>query len=123
MCVVRAALGYPAPTTFLHAVSAGFITGPSQFSRLTTKMVRCNLPQAMTTARWHLDKAPASQPHEDSDAVSAQKRRHSFRKAPPLKPFIYEGITKSTVLHLDYTGDLPEICLSGTRCFMVSCWG
>jgi hypothetical protein len=24
---------------------------------------------------------------------------------------------------MDYTGDLPEICLSGTRCFLFFCWG
>ncbi len=48
---VHAALCHPAPTTFLHAVSAGFITRPSQFPRLTKKMVRRYLPQAMVTAR------------------------------------------------------------------------
>ena len=41
---VHAAMGYPAPTTFLHAVTAGYITGPSQYPRLTPKMVRRNLP-------------------------------------------------------------------------------
>ncbi len=128
---VHAALGYPAPTTFLNAVVAGYITGPHQYPRLTPKLVRRHMPQTMATARGHLDKIPAAPPHANSEAVSAQKRHH-HRKAQrspasgppnPVKPFDYTGVTKSTTLHVDYTGDLPEICYSGTRCFMVSCWG
>jgi hypothetical protein len=32
-------------------------------------------------------------------------------------------VPKSTTLHFDYTGALPERCSSGTLYFMVSCWG
>jgi hypothetical protein len=70
---VHACMGYPAPTTFLRAVTAGFIKGPNQFPRLTPKMVRKHLPNAMVTAKWHLDRAPSGAPHGESDAVSAQK--------------------------------------------------
>jgi hypothetical protein len=121
-------MGYPASTTFLHAVTAGYITGPSQYPRLTPKMVRRNLPQAMATARGHLDKTPAAQPHAHSEAVSARKRHH-HHKAPPMSSskakelFDPTSVPKFTTLHIDYTGDLPETCLSGTRCFMISCWG
>ncbi len=54
---VHASLGYPAPTTFLRAVEKGLITGPSQFPRLTPKLVRKHLPNAMAT-KGHLDGAP-----------------------------------------------------------------
>jgi hypothetical protein len=125
---VHAAMGYPAPTTFLHAVTAGYITGPSQYPRLTPKMVRRNVLQAMATARGHLDKTPAAQPHAHSEAVSARKRHHDRRppripSGKPEEPFDPTNVPKSTTLHMDYTGDLPETCLSDTRCFMVSCWG
>ena len=56
---VHAAFGYPCPTTFMKAVGAGFITGPKQFPRLTTKMVRRHMPNALATARGHLDKVRA----------------------------------------------------------------
>jgi hypothetical protein len=73
---IHVAMGYPTPTTFLDAMTAGYITGPSQYPRLTPKMVRRHLPQSMATARGHLDKTPAAQPHADSEAVSARKRHH-----------------------------------------------
>ncbi len=53
---VHAALGYPAPTTFLKAVTNGYITRPSQFPRLTPKMARKYMPNAIASARGHLDK-------------------------------------------------------------------
>ena len=73
---VHASLGYPSPTTFLRAVERGFITGPSQFPRLTPKAVRKYLPNAMATAKGHLDRTPSAMPHDKSDAVSARKRHH-----------------------------------------------
>ncbi len=48
---VHASLGYPAPSTFLRAVTEGYITGPHQFSRLTPKMVRKFIPNAMPSYR------------------------------------------------------------------------
>ena len=60
---VHACLGYPAPSTFLNAVTNGFITGPEQFPRLTTKMVRKHLPNTLPTAKGHLDRTPAALPH------------------------------------------------------------
>jgi hypothetical protein len=71
---VHACLGYPAPTTFLKAVSRGYINGPQQFSRLTQKMVRKHMPNTLATARGHLDKTAANQPHQHSEAVSALQR-------------------------------------------------
>ncbi len=73
---IHACLGYPAPITFLRAVTAGLITGPQQFPRLTAKMVRKNLPHAMAFAKGQLDQTPSSLPHEQSDAVSALRRHH-----------------------------------------------
>ncbi len=61
---VHASFGYPAPNTFLRAVERGFITGPSQYPRLTTKTVRKHLPNAMATAKGHLDRTPSALPHE-----------------------------------------------------------
>ena len=53
---IHACLGYPAPTTFLRAVTAGFITGPHQFPRLTAKMVQfANIyptPRLLQRATW-----------------------------------------------------------------------
>jgi hypothetical protein len=136
VCFVHACLGYPAPSTFLRAVCQGFITGPDQFPRLTTRMVRKHLPNSMATAKGHLDRARSGQPHADSDAVSARRRHHAMatrnslcysgskapeRKADVLKPFDPKGGPRSTTLHLDYTGPLPEACASGTRYFQVSC--
>jgi hypothetical protein len=129
---IHASFGFPAPTTFLKAVTRGYITGPNQFPRLTPKMVRRYMPNAIATARDHLDKTNAAQPHDLSEAVSARKRHHlraltAKRKATDKNqgkhaPFSYAAVPKSTTLHLDYTGPLPEPCASGTRYFMVSCW-
>jgi hypothetical protein len=69
---IHACLGYPAPTTFLRAVTVGFITGPQQFPRLTAKMVRKHLPNATATAKGHLDQTPSSLLHAQSDAVSCE---------------------------------------------------
>ncbi len=53
---VHASLGYPAPTTFMNAARKGFINGPNQYTRLTSKLVAKHLPNAMATARGHLDR-------------------------------------------------------------------
>jgi hypothetical protein len=68
---VHAALRSPPPTTFLRAVERGFINGLRQFPRLTTKMVKHNMPNSEAMARGHLRKTPTTQPHALSDAVSA----------------------------------------------------
>jgi hypothetical protein len=73
---VHAALGSPPPTTFMKAVTCGYINGPRQFPRLTTKMVRQNMPNSEATSRGHLRKSPTAQPHAHSDAVSARQRQH-----------------------------------------------
>lgn len=132
---IHACMGYPAPTTFLRAVTAGFITGPQQFERLTAKMVRKHLPHATASAKGHMDQTPSSLPHAQSDAVSALRRHHDRTQTRLLQsaslssklvkglPFTTKDIPRSTVLHLDYTGTLPEVCSSGTRYFQVSCYG
>jgi hypothetical protein len=83
------------------------------------------MPNAIATARGHLDKTTAAQPHDLSEAVSARKRYHlreltAKRKATDKNqgkhaPFSHTAVPKSTTLHLDYTGPLPEPCASGTR--------
>ena len=84
---VHAALGYPAPSTFLRAVTEGYITGPNQFPRLTSKMVRKHLPNAVPTAKGHLDCKPSAQPHAQSDAVSALRRHHKMNtRTTPKNP-------------------------------------
>ncbi len=82
---VHATLGSPPPTTFMRAVANGYINGPRQYPRLTTAMVRKNMPNSEATARGHLRKSPTSQPHEESDAVSARQRHH---KAAVIKELL-----------------------------------
>jgi hypothetical protein len=97
-------------------------------------MVKKNMPNSEATARGHLRKSPTGQPHLQSDAVSAQQRQHKatiikellqkhyFNKdLPPLPRLDISTVPKSTILHCDYTGTLPERCTSGTLYFMVSC--
>ena len=133
---IHACMGYPAPSTFLRAVTQGFITAPNQFPRLTAKMVRKHLPNATAIAKGNLDQTPSSLPHAKSDAVSALRRHHTrattahvlkqARAAPKfssMEPFSIANVPRSTALHLDYTGALPEACTSGTRFFQISCYG
>jgi hypothetical protein len=68
---VHASLGFPAPTTFMNAARKGFINGTNQYTRLTSKLVAKNMPNAAATARGHLERKPASKPHSASQAVSA----------------------------------------------------
>jgi hypothetical protein len=124
---VHAALGSPPPTTFLRAVARGFINGPRQFPRLTTEIVRRNMPNSEASARGHLRKTPTGQLHSQSEAVSALRRHHNAKaiqdlwrqmkakaKSSPLSTFDSTKVPKSTTLHFDYTGALPERCNSGT---------
>jgi hypothetical protein len=133
---VHASLGYPAPSTFLRAVTAGYITGPNQFPRLTPKMVRKHLPNAMPTAKGHLDRTRSAQLHKNSDAVSARQRHHTIAqrgnmarlaekilKAEAAPYFVPEDGPRSTRLHMDYTGPLPERFSAGTLFMQVSVWG
>jgi hypothetical protein len=137
---VHACLGYPTPSTFLRAVTAGYITGTNQYPRLTPKMVRKFIPNAMPTAKGHLDRTPSALPHEDSDAVSARLRHHTratrekwsrFAESldegpdskPATQPFAWHQVQRSTRIHLDYTGALPERGSAGTLYFQISVWG
>ena len=133
---VHASLGHPTPTTFLNAVARGFINEATQFPRLTTKNVRRHMPNSEASARGHLRKTPTAQPHADSDAISALRR---FQKSQVLKaikqkhratnsgslypPFDPTTITKSTTLHLDYTGAWPQRGSMGTSHLEISTWG
>jgi hypothetical protein len=73
---IHACLGSPPPSTFLRAVERGYLSHPTQFPRLTAKMMRKHMPESEATARGHLNKNPTSQPHELSEAVSARRRAH-----------------------------------------------
>jgi hypothetical protein len=73
---VHASLGFPAPTTFMNAARKGFVNGKNQYTRLTSQLVAKHMPNAMATARGHLERTPATQPHGASQAVSALKRLH-----------------------------------------------
>ncbi len=135
---VHACLGYPSPTSFLNAVSAGYTTGPDQFPRLTTKMIRMKAP----SQRYRHGQGPFRPNSIDPTTccirrrpVSARRRHHNLTtrkslrqlvKAPNSKgitPFAPQDGPRSTVLHLDYTGPLPDVCCSGTRYFQISCNG
>ena len=133
---VHASLGHPTPTTFLTAVARGFINDVTQFPRLTTKNVRRHMPNSEASARGHLRKTPTAQPHAGSDAVSALHRYHKAEVIKELKrkhlsnnlgslypPFNPTTVTKSTTLHLDYTGAWPERGSMGTSHLEISTWG
>jgi hypothetical protein len=84
---VHACLGYPAPSTFLRAVAEGYLTGPDQFPRLTTKMVRRHLPNSLATAKGHLDRARSNQP---TRCLTGQRQktapRHDNKERPAAIP-------------------------------------
>jgi hypothetical protein len=74
--------------------------------------------------------------HAQSEAVSALRRHHNAKaiqdlwrqikakaKSSPLSTFDPTKVPRSTTLHFDYTGALPERCNSGTLYFMICCWG
>jgi hypothetical protein len=129
---VHACLGSPPPTTFLRAVSRGYLSGPNQFPRLTAKMVRKHIPDSEATAKGHLDKTPTGQPHASSQSVSAQRRLHQHRlhqKSKQIKtnislpPFDPTTVPRSTTIHIDHTGRLPTTGSLGTLCYLIACWG
>jgi hypothetical protein len=97
-------------------------------------MVKKNMPNSEANARGHLRKSPTGQPHLQSDAMSARQRQqksavikeilqkhYSNKDLPPIPRLDISAVPKSTILHCDYTGALPERCTSGTLYFMVSC--
>ncbi len=110
---VHASLGFPAPTTFMNAARKGFINGTNKYTRLTSKLVAKHMPNAMATARGHLERKPASQPHSASQAVSALSSTS----------FDPTTVARSQTLHMDYTGRLQTICTSGTEYLQIACWG
>ena len=132
---VHACFGSPPPSTFLHAVRKGYLSGENQFPRLTARMVCKHMPNSEATARGHLNKTRIAQPHAASQSVSARRRYDTkmqsksitFKKenssSMPRKPFDPTTVPKSTTLHLDYTGRLPQRCSDGTLYFLVACWG
>ena len=54
---------------------------------------------------------------------NAQLLSQAKIKTKPSKPFDPSDVRRSTTLHLDYTGPLPDVASAGTRYFQVSCWG
>jgi hypothetical protein len=132
---VHACLGSPPPSTFLHAVCKGFLSGENQFPRLAARMVCKHMPNSEATARGHLNKTRIAQPHAASQSVSARRRYETkmhtktviIKKenslSMPRKPFDPTTVPKSTTLHLDYTGRLPQRCSTGTLYFLTACWG
>ncbi len=138
---VHACLGYLTPSTFLRAVMAGYITGLHQFPRLTPKMVRKYIPNAMPTAKGHLDRRPSALPHAESDSISARLRHHSREtrnknvrfadthmqldtaSLSDDAAFVRTHANRSTRMHMDYTEAMPERYSAGTLFFQVSVWG
>jgi hypothetical protein len=123
---IHSCLGNPASTTFLQAVQRGCITSPNQFPRLTTTLVRRNMPDSEATAKGHFNKTPTGQPHAASQSVDAQRRLHrNLGRHEPTNtaPFDPTSVPRSTTLHIDYTGRLPERCETGTLYFLVACHG
>jgi hypothetical protein len=115
---VHASLGFPAPTTFMNAARKGFINGENQYTRLTSKLVAKHMPNAMATARGHLESKLATQPHDVSQAVSALRLLHADRHTITKisTPFVL-----SQTLHMDYTGRLQTTCImSGTQYLQIA---
>ncbi len=92
------------------------------------------MPNAMATARGHLDRVRMEQPHAASQSVSALRRLHmkncsnpASPKKPGYKttatPFDATTAPKSRTLHMDYTGQLPIACSSGVQYLQIACWG
>ncbi len=83
------------------------------------------MPNAMATARGHLERKPASQPHSASKSVSALRRLHAEQHVitKSSAPFDPTTVTRSQTLHMDYTGRSQTICTSGTQYFQNVCWG
>jgi hypothetical protein len=83
------------------------------------------MPNAMATARGHLDRTPANQPHDISQAVSALRRLHADQHTITKisTPFDPTTVARSQTLHMDYTGRLQTICTSGTQYLQIACWG
>jgi hypothetical protein len=105
MNFVHTSLGFPAPTTFMNAARKGFINGTNQYIRLTSKLVAKHMPDAMATARGHLERKPASQPHSAFQSVSALRRFHADQHVitKSSTPFDPTTATQSQTLHMDYT--------------------
>ncbi len=68
---------------------------------------------AMATARGHLERTPANQPHTASQAVSALKRLHAEQHVISKSSTLFDPTTvaRSQTLHMDYTGRLQTICI------------
>ncbi len=112
------------PTTFMNAARKGFINGTNQYTRSTSKLVAKHMPNAVATARGHLERKPASQPHSVSQSASALKRLHAeqhviTKSSTPFHP----TVMRSQTLHMNYTGRLQTICTSGTQYFQIACCG
>ncbi len=121
---VHASLGFPAPTTFMKAARKCFINGTNQYTRLTYKLVAKHMPNAVATARGHLERKLASQPHSASQSVSALRRLHADQHVitKSSTPFDPTTVARSQTLHMDYTGRLQTICTSGTQYLQIACW-
>jgi hypothetical protein len=77
----------------------------------TSKSVAKHMPNAMATARGHLERKPASQPHSASQSVSALKRLHAEQHVITKSSTLLDPTTgmRSQTLHMDYTGRYGEI--------------
>jgi hypothetical protein len=103
---------------FFHAS----INGKNQYTRLTSKLVAKHMPNAMVTARGHLDRTPANQPHDTSQAVSALRRLHADQHTllKSLHPSIPQ---RSLEARPCIWIRLQTICTSGTQYLQFACWG
>ncbi len=92
------------------------------------------MPNSIATARGHLNKTIVAQPHAESQSVSAQRRHFNKAKSTNVtkiekssskldKPFDPASVPRSTTIHLDYTGRLPQRGSQGTLYYLVACWG
>jgi hypothetical protein len=123
---IHACMGHSIPTTFLQAVQCGYIAAPNQCPRLTSTLVRKHMPSSEATAKGHLNKSLTAQPYVGNQSVDGQLRLHNKSLEIKLKyfePFDANRVPKSTTLHLDYTGQLPERCEVGTLYFFIACHG
>jgi hypothetical protein len=115
---VHTSLGFPSPTTFMNAVRKGYINnGPNQYTRLTSKLVAKNMPNAMATARGHLDRVRMGQPHAASQSVSALRRAHMKIHSNPASPMKPGYKTTATRRYFSTQKSDPTYGLNGSTAY------
>ena len=121
---VHASFGYPTFSTFLNAVSKGWL---KRYPRLTAPMVSANQPHAIATAKGHLDQTrqvkksrTLKHQHQYSTNVSlATPPEEDYFDDPDICVKTYD---LKDPIHADLTGRFPIVSLKGNQYLLVACW-